>query len=256
VSWTRQWYSDLNWIFNELLHAYLVGNIRIHLTIKLTMLKFLTLFLFLGMVVARESKSLTQPKAGSTFTYDQYYIDTTSGTPIAATRDTTTETIVQTGMSYLGKTNVSKVLTTTKHGIDTSYINYESNGDFSISAAALRKWFTMPCGSKSTSTTTTDTTMTYGSVSIKLKMVLTTSFASKETLSVKGHSMDVLKLKQYSVNTMTNSGSESTTIMDMSVYYSPSLGIIIKDGWPVSADPATGAKSPGRMNILIDYNLK
>jgi len=203
-----------------------------------------------------ESVNSIQPNAGSSFTFDQYYTDTTTGQPIAATRDTTTETIVQTGLTYLGRTNVSKVVTGTKHGNDTSYINFESNGDLSITAPAIGRWVTMPTGSKSTMTMTTDTTMTYGTVTMGLKMVSTTTFVGDESMTVKGHSVSVTKLLQSSDITMINSGVPSTSTMTIFFYYAPSLGFITKEEWPVSTDPKSRAKSSGRMNMLIDYSLR
>jgi hypothetical protein len=196
----------------------------------------------------------SQPKTGSTFTFDQYYIDTTTGQPIANTRDTTTETIVQTGLTYLGKTNVSKVVAATKHGIDTSYLCFEPNGDISINSAYLKKWITMPTGSKSSMTMTMDTI--FGSSKIELKMVSTTSFIGDETLTMMGRSVSVTKLKQSSDITMINSGTQSTSNMTMFFYYAPSLGFITKSETPVSTDQKSGAKSKGRMNMLIDYSLK
>ncbi|PKL84424.1 MAG: hypothetical protein CVV22_13060, partial [Ignavibacteriae bacterium HGW-Ignavibacteriae-1] len=51
-----------------------------------------------------------QAKVGSSFTFDEYTIDPESGLPISENRDNTMQTILTTGMNFMGKTNVTKVV--------------------------------------------------------------------------------------------------------------------------------------------------
>jgi hypothetical protein len=73
-----------------------------------------------------------QAKVGSSFTFDEYTIDPESGLPISENRDNTMQTILTTGMNFMGKTNVTKVVSNNRSGSDTIYINIEKNNDLSI----------------------------------------------------------------------------------------------------------------------------
>ncbi|MBL8000156.1 MAG: hypothetical protein JNL32_16155 [Candidatus Kapabacteria bacterium] len=95
--------------------------------------------------------TFVQPKVGSTYTYDQYATDTLNALPIASSRDTTVATFIQVGKSMFGKTNVSMIITESRNGADTSYMNYESNGDVSLSfdiGTGQTEWISVPVSSR------------------------------------------------------------------------------------------------------------
>ena len=234
------------------------------------MLKYLTLFLFLAafLVSCKSSNpvspgsSFTQPKAGSSFTFDEYSTDTTTGLPIPGTRDTSVQTFVQTGMSYKGKINVSEVVSVTSSSRDTFYLNFESNGDISEYEPGLSanfNWFTIPIGSKTTSLLISeDTTISFGGITEHTKSTVTISYVDDETMTVKGQSLSVTKLQLLAVSTQTvTPPGTTTTTTDISfAYFAPSLGYLTKSETPVSTDPTSGTKSQGRLSILFDYTEK
>ncbi len=233
------------------------------------MLKYISLFIVLATFLSSCSKtdnpvtpgssSFVQPKAGSSFTYDEYATDTTTAQPVPGSRDTSVQTIVQTGMTYNGKTNVTKIISVTSGNNDTSYINFESNGDLSVYINGLsipQKWFTFPTGSKSTnSVTLSDTTQDVFGVSIETKVVLTASFVDNETMTVKGQFLSVTKIKQAFTITITTAGVPNIQSQNSFLYFAPSIGYVTKSETPVSTD-LSGAKAQGHLSILFDYTLK
>jgi hypothetical protein len=73
------------------------------------------------------------PKAGSTYTFKNTTIDT-NGVTIESSAYFTTDSVVETGISYMGKSNVTHVVTTNlSSGVQSdSYLNFEPNGDVSF----------------------------------------------------------------------------------------------------------------------------
>lgn len=73
-------------------------------------------------------------KAGSTYTFKNTPIDTT-GVELTDSSYMTMDSVVETGITYTGKTNVTHLVTTDlRTGLKTDkYINYEANGDISFS---------------------------------------------------------------------------------------------------------------------------
>jgi len=235
------------------------------------MLKYLTLLLFLATFLTSCSKNnpvspgasaWIDPKAGSSFTFDNYSTDTTTGLPVPGTRDTTVDTFLQSGISYMGKTNVSEIVQVGKFTRDTVYLNYESNGDISEfipSGNGSLKWFTIPSGSKTTSTAliANDTT-TYGSIIYSTKVTETFSYVDDETMSIKGQSVSVTKLQASIISSLTTTppGTTTTSTSASFGYFSPTLGYITKSEDLISTDPTTGTKSQGHLMLLIDYTEK
>ncbi len=234
------------------------------------MLKQVPLLILLSMVIVscKQSTSPTntntttyvQPKTGSTFTFDEYSTDTTSGLPVPGTRDTAVRTVLQSGMSYMGKTNVSEIVGVSSMGNDTSYINYEANNDISEYGPGpldtISVWTILPVASKVANTQTTDTTAVFSGVTVETKTSSTYSYVDQETMTVKGVSTNVVKIEWAFNLTVISGGVPVTQTLDEFFYYAPSLGILTKILQPVQVGLFTSGQQQGGVSTLIDYSLK
>jgi hypothetical protein len=97
--------------------------------------------------------STQQPKVGSIFTYDSDTLNS-NGIPTIGFALTPIDSVMQTGMSYSGKSNVMHVYETDIRGNSKdTYYNYESNGDISVNfpnAAPLPPWLKLSIHSSDT----------------------------------------------------------------------------------------------------------
>jgi hypothetical protein len=234
------------------------------------MLKYITLFVILGAVLSSCSKSsnpsspgssaFTQPKAGSSFTFDEYQTDTTTGQPVLGTRDTSVQTFIQTGISYMGKTNVSKIISVSNMTQDTTYLNYEANGDLSVwgssGLSSTMSWLILPTGSKTSNSITSDTTVTILGIPTETKTVFTLAYVDDETMTVKGQSISVTKLKEMITLTITTAGVPATQTQSSFAYFAPSLGYLTKTETPVQVGIFSTGRQQGQLSTLIDYTEK
>jgi hypothetical protein len=234
------------------------------------MVKYSVFFMILACVISScsnssnpatsGSTSFVQPKAGSYFIFDEYNIDTTSGLPIPGSRDTSTHTFMQTGITYMGKTNVSMIISTSSISRDTIIINYESNGDISLFGPTFptnsMSWITIPTESKTSRTVTFDTTIGSGGFSEEMKLTLTFSFVDNENLTIKGQSISVTKIKESTTYTTIIAGVSNSQTSNSFLYAAPSLGYVAKAETPVQTGLYGGGRTEGQISMLIDYSLK
>ncbi|MFN8361806.1 MAG: hypothetical protein U0264_18005 [Candidatus Kapaibacterium sp.] len=199
-----------------------------------------------------------QPKAGSIFVFETYNTDTTSNLPIASSRDTARHTFLQTALSFMGKTNVSKITKVSTFFMDTTYLNYESNNDVStfVPDTASGKWITFPYSSKTPlSFTAFEGTFDIFGIMTTVKSVATITYSNETTMTVKGSSLSVLKFKQDIVTTSTAGGVSTTNTQNGFIYIAPSLGYVVKiEQLPYVS--SSGDKLQGQVENLIDYTLK
>ena len=234
------------------------------------MLKYITLFVILGVVLSSCSKSsnptgpgtttYVQPKAGSFFTYDEYQTDTTTGQPVPGTRDTSVQTFVQSGISYMGKTNVSEIVSASRMSHDTTYLNYESNGDLSVwgssGLSSTMSWLLLPTGSKTSNSITSDTTVTILGITTETKTVFTLAYVDDETMTIKGQSISVTKLKEMITLTVTTAGVPATQTQSSFAYFAPSLGYLTKTETPVQVGIFSTGRQQGQLSTLFDFTEK
>lgn len=104
------------------------------------------------------------PKVGSTFTFNNIPVDTNgvaSNDPPFISKDS----VVETGITFEGKSNVMHILEVTPY-LKESYINFESNGDISIYDADFHYtagWITYPVQTQKTIVLKPfDTTISWG----------------------------------------------------------------------------------------------
>ena len=230
------------------------------------MLKQIPLLLLLSVVIVSCKQSTSpagsnattyvQPKTGSTFTFDQYATDTTTGLPVPGTRDTAVQTVVKTGMSYMGKTNVTEIIAFSSIGNDTSYFNYETNNDISQYGqwplTTISFWTILPVASKVANTVTIDTTLADSSGdTTKINAASTSSYVDQETMTVKGVPTNVIKIER-----VFSGGVPATPFLNEFFYYAPSLGFVAENLLPVQAAPIGSGLQQGSVSTLIDYTLK
>ncbi len=211
--------------------------------------------------VNTQTDTFIQPKEGSFFNYDEYNIDTIKSERIPTSTDTSTETFVKTGMTYMGKTNVSMIVTSNKYGLDTSYFNYESNNDVSYNATfgdEPAKWYTVPLFSKTTTTKvvwdTTNPNPQQGEATHSSGNV-TISYIGNEAMIYKGQSVNVLKIKQIITFIYVYPNETETYTINAFAYYAPSLGYFLKREIPVMTNE-NGEKEDGNVSNLVNHHLQ
>lgn len=211
--------------------------------------------------VNTQTDTFIQPKEGSFFKFDDYDIDTLKSERIPGSTDTTTDTFAKTGMTYMGKTNVSMIITTDKNSTDTFYINYEPNNDItSLQKSGLNtdKWVTYPITSKAPfSLVLSDTTYPHYQTGEPVHSTTTMkiTFEGRETISYKGQSVAVVKMKTlFTITSITPSESEVYEVPGFS-YFAPSFGYVVKRETPVRTYQ-NGEKEIGSVGVLIDNLLK
>jgi hypothetical protein len=208
--------------------------------------------------------TIVSPKIGSTFTYEAYSTDTTTGLPVAETRDTVVMTVSRTGLTFGGMTNVTETITI--DGADTivSYYRVDGNNDvLTYTTGAILQvegWFTIPNSSKATKTsviidsTSIDVTGAEPDTT-RIKAIHTATYVGEETMVVKGESIKVVKIAMVWHESIVSSAFAFTINVPYTLYFASSLGTICRYEQDVlTADD--GARSPGIYRGLIDYQLK
>jgi hypothetical protein len=144
------------------------------------------------------------PRVGSTFTFDRYEVDSTTGARIESTKKTSTYTVTSTTAAFLDKSAVS--LFVSNDGGDTMRFCYLSSGDVLHDdaydcmqggvrfGAGDRIWDTVPTGSARTATTRLDTTYVEFGKSVHLVHYSTYSRGQTETVSVGASTLNSFQL--------------------------------------------------------------
>lgn len=172
-------------------------------------LKRLPLLLSLAMVVGLwtgcaetttdggDDNGLVQPKVGSSYTYTEY--DTDEGLKVDSTEKSTVERVVETNMTFEGKSDVTKLEKTfPDNSTEVGYVRYLANNDIAVyfDLAADDEafqdvesfWLTVPFGSKAPITTTLHDTDT-------LDLSVTVSYEGEETVTIGTEEQKVWKGK-------------------------------------------------------------
>ena len=107
--------------------------------------------------------STVKPKVGSYYNYTKNYYDSLN---INKGIVDIFDSVIASGLSYKGKTNVIKVVSSNKNGKDTNYYNFESNGNISFyedNTLDYQEWITYPLnGNDSIPLTVKDTSYLIG----------------------------------------------------------------------------------------------
>jgi hypothetical protein len=197
--------------------------------------------------------NIVHPKIGSTFT-DSAYTRDTNLSPVPSSGTIITYTLTDTNFSIGGKANVFEFTST----VDTIYLHYESNGDFSnyatfgISSLVVgQEWVTLPSQSQGTipitpltAVLTVDTIQATGSA----------KGTGTQTDVINTHSVNAyntsLNISAYSPQLMT------TTTGFVNTSFAPSLGFLTHYDLSTHGVFYGFNLSGGLHRFLINYNLK
>lgn len=207
------------------------------------------------------ASAITQPKAGSTYTYTEY--ETENGVKDDATEETVTSTILETGLTFEGKSNVVKDEDSFEDGSrDTAYFAYESNDDISIwfdageesdgdpddpFGSAEPRWITFPFGAKQNNTYTV---LSNDSVNA----TLTTSYLRTEKGIVNGEERDVWVGQMQISATLTPSiGPQLTLTQTVEISFMPSIGNLFRS--ESTMNNFIGGGTSGEVRQLVSFSL-
>lgn len=216
--------------------------------------------------------TIVTPKAGSTYTYTRHQRDSTSGQAPQTKDDTVVATVVSSGTSFEGKSNV---ITLVEAGGDTIRYVMESNGDVSVynqtfsyggfSFTNPNPWVTFTFGSKNRNVQAFDTTQTvsFGSFTVPLTIVGTVNYLGTEEL---GHGGDTLAsggMAELVVKTTgVVIGDTITVTATRTISFDPSIGgyfhavdnVIVPDIIVFGQTVVQGSASL-KEKVLLDYTL-
>jgi hypothetical protein len=212
--------------------------------------------LFLGFVALAGCKSstspsspssnITMPNAGSYFVTASVE---TNSTGAIVSSDTTTDSFIQTGLNYDGKTNVDMIYETQAGVVtDTAYLHYESNGDLSVystgGASLFSGWITYPFASQGTNNINGDTVIMGENTQINLSL----SGGGNGTSTIMGQSVAVEKVNLS--GTITIPQVDTVQIGNSTTSFAPSLGYVVE-----TASAATSV-SNATHGYVIKYVIK
>jgi hypothetical protein len=193
------------------------------------------------------------PKAGSWFRFTSIDLDS-NGVPIVGSNGWEIDSIIQSGLTVFGKSNVVMIRSSTIGGGAGSeaYFCYESNGDVSmlIPEATDTTWKTVPFGSKIPRITHLDSVI-FGEPYSKDDTLL---YLGTETLTVRAVPLTASKVKMSVYEKASLFGSPFDTYTNTILSFSSSIGYFIH----IYLGPGLflGIRSGGRDYTLTDYYIK
>ncbi len=168
--------------------------------------------------------------AGQSFTYHDHAVDM-QGNLIPGTDTTLQAVVLQTGVAYAGKTNVSEII----KGTDTSYFVRESDSSFVL----IQSQFTIVAGAAmpaiwisfdpaAINKTIYDSTqnVTISGMPAKIHATILINYLGKDAASIGGVSIPILKFSKVVKVTATVYGQDYTTIVTVTNNYAPTLGYL------------------------------
>lgn len=199
---------------------------------------------------------ITVPKKGSWFTV--HYMQKDSNNKVL-TEGYETFTVLQTGLTKFGRNSVLMVEEAMEDDLDTFYVYYDQNGDFSMHSESADQWTVFPFGSKQT--LTNDKTKTH---ELNGKMV---TYHTRDTTKYIGGGQQTVLDKTFSISTLRISGVteefEENNPQPLYADYSyadysyiPSLGFWGRIYYPHQIDGETGLTGNELDMTLSSYELK
>ncbi|MFZ1730474.1 MAG: hypothetical protein WBQ23_10340 [Bacteroidota bacterium] len=227
---------------------------------------FLTLPIFLAFFSSCDMNDPALPSTevvtvttGSSFTYEEYYTDSTNAV-IAASRHVSVSTVLRTDSVMAGKSGVVVVANVTGSAQDTSFYAYESNNNFSVLGTSPSTgdptWFTLPVGTGSQSISTAAGSITNMGITIVVHDTITISLVGTEIMTVQNTTLSVKNLRHLFHEVIAINGQRYLDVtVENRIYYAPSLGMIAKSTTAPSPNPS-GGWTHGTVKTLIAYVLK
>ncbi|MBK9183781.1 MAG: hypothetical protein IPM83_11825 [Ignavibacteria bacterium] len=193
------------------------------------------------------------------FHLNVFSTDPTTGEPISSTKLRYTATITQTGLTFLGKTNVSKMRTEGIGEVTDAYIYYDPNGDFSVAALynnVPTGWVTWPVASHTkTENVIADTTYSVGGISISNKATATIyvgtgNHGDRRQGCYRGQDGADPRERRYLIRV------SQTISLSQDGYFAPTIGFFAKTFNDGQLNPVSGEKMEGVLSVLVAYDLK
>jgi hypothetical protein len=202
-----------------------------------------------------------QAKQGSSYSYTE----TDTASDKTTTTKTSKDTVVASGLTIDGKSNVIKVLTLDASGkaTDSSYYAYESNGDLSrhfINASdapvpGLVPWITVPFSSQTSgSIGSYDTNITYAGHPAAVHSAYYAAGTGTGSTTVKGSPYSIKNAHLFAVVTISIGGTPvlADTAMDWKYSFSPQLGWSTTIQKPIIQDQLQRQTS-GSYSMMTDF---
>ncbi|MEI8133845.1 MAG: hypothetical protein WCH46_02060 [bacterium] len=213
------------------------------------------------------------PKAGSVYVYDNYQTDTT-GKKIDSSYSQSKDSVVESGITYSGKTNVVHMVSvdpvtgSVLLGSD-SYLNFESSGDVSvytggaggigIPGVKLPDWNLMAVQTHTTVTAKVfDSTITFPGVPLPIHLTVTDTnrYVNTGTYTMGSIKLPIFNLVQ---SVLVNANAILTQINMINtthIQYAPSIGNIASSVTDPTIDNSGFLGSQGgSIQTLVSYKL-
>lgn len=196
--------------------------------------RFVFLFLSLGLVSS--CKTVTEPAEvipphqwhtptiGSTYLYGGDWVDSTDPADVRRDYVTSTQRIVDTNVSWGGKTGLVAYTV----AANTLYYGREPNGDLTVGAAGAggdTTWTNYPTSSRET-ITIMDTSVQQQGVLIALKH--TTEYLDESVFDFRGRPLTAIHVRERRVESYTGTGLDYVNINTNDYWFAPELGTFVK----------------------------
>lgn len=207
------------------------------------------------------SLATVAPKAGSSYTYFSVELDSL-GRQIPGSDRMYTDSVMETDLSYEGKTRVMRV-TRFENDFDRgdAYYCFELNGDISafIDFGGFfpfpSLWITYPVQSHQPKTyTVIDTTLIVGGQSMHITTKVTLSNEGISSMTIHDSTLMLTKIKVVGSNTITPDPENMSYSVIGYTYFAPSIGYVAQN----HSDPYKIPDAPyqnGEDVKLVDYIL-
>lgn len=179
------------------------------------------------------SLAIQMPKMGSSYTYQRVDLDSL-GRQIPGSELTFTDSVIETGLSYKGKTRVMHLTRLeNNYAVGDAYYSFEPNGDISayIDYGGLLSlpsfWITYPVQSYQAKTyTLLDTTIVSGGTSTRMTAVATLSYAGISSMTIHDSTLMLVKIKIVGTQTITPDPQNMSYSVTADNYFAPSIGYV------------------------------
>lgn len=216
--------------------------------------------------VTPESTTLTIPATGSSYTFLMYSTDSLD-VKIPGSDVTTLDTVVASGITFLGKSGVwviasESIDSDSTQYTDTTYFCVDQNNDVLFNGQGSLSgdlWLRLPVTSGTAFKDSISSQDEIDGIQVEQRFVVTSSRIGQEQLTIGTTTIQTVKL---SLNATIKSIALGQVIGEMAVpstvWYAPSLGNIVRIEQPTIklGDPDLDINFFGQYKLLQSYNLK
>ena len=237
-------------------------------------LRLSILFAFAALVISSCSSSTgpvtipstVHPGPGSWWLKVSQYHDSTGALTEA---DTSTTTVLDTGLSLYGKTSVLRLqfdsrynyITSSQHFIDTGYLHYEANGDYSNyqtpNSSIAGGWFTLPYGSQGSLHVLSRNSFE-GAVD-SVDAIFAGAGTGSFTLKGRTYVTTNIRFTERTKDSLSNGTAWSNWVESQlleTAQFSPEIGVTVIGDEPAYRESGNGALSKSYHSKLVDFQIK